>query len=340
MKKMCAKCGGATKTKMAKGGSMKTTVGSKSAESFIAGIPNGGPTGPNYQGIDTMKKGGTVKKYQDGGMTGFEKRQARKVGRAQTRAVVAGIEGEGTVAQKRDNRATRVATMAGTGRAKTPKSVSTSTSTTDNRNSGNTTNTTNSGSSSGAMGGSGGRSGSTSGVDNSKKSSTSVNQSQDNSRTNNVKNTSNTNVRQSQNNSKNTTVNQSQNNSRNSSKSTTNYTDRSNTTKIDQSRKNTQIGKGNTSTKKSNFKKGCAIKKMAKGGATSFGMLSVKAGVDKNPKPTAADRIAGAKKKAKFGASVPVQHSPAPGRVRSSSGVGTVAVGARKKMGGTIRKKK
>ena len=76
------------------------------------------------------------------------------------------------------------------------------------------------------------------------------------------------------------------------------------------------------------------------GGATSFGMLSVKAGVDKNPKPTAADRIVGAKKKAKFGASVPVQHSPAPGRVRSSSGVGTVPVGARKKMGGTIRKKK
>lgn len=33
---------------------------------------------------------------------------------------------------------------------------------------------------------------------------------------------------------------------------------------------------------------------MAKGGS-SFGMLSVKAGVDKNPKPTAADRIAGAK---------------------------------------------
>ena len=31
-----------------------------------------------------------------------------------------------------------------------------------------------------------------------------------------------------------------------------------------------------------------------KGGST-FGMLSVKAGVDKNPKPTAADRIAGAK---------------------------------------------
>jgi hypothetical protein len=45
-------------------------------------------------------------------------------------------------------------------------------------------------------------------------------------------------------------------------------------------------------------KKGIIVKKkMAKGGATSFGMLSVKAGIDKNPKPTAADRIAGVKKK-------------------------------------------
>ena len=40
--------------------------------------------------------------------------------------------------------------------------------------------------------------------------------------------------------------------------------------------------------------------KKAKGG-TSFGMLSVKAGIDKNPNPTAADRIAGAKKMAKGG---------------------------------------
>jgi hypothetical protein len=71
----------------------------------------------------------TKKKYEDGGMTGFEKRQAKKVGRAQTRAAVSEIEGEGTVAQKRDNRASRVSTMAGTSRAKTPKSVSTSTST-------------------------------------------------------------------------------------------------------------------------------------------------------------------------------------------------------------------
>jgi hypothetical protein len=42
--------------------------------------------------------------------------------------------------------------------------------------------------------------------------------------------------------------------------------------------------------------------KVKDGGA--FGMLSVKAGIDKNPNPTAADRIAGAKKKAKSGASI------------------------------------
>lgn len=46
---------------------------------------------------------------------------------------------------------------------------------------------------------------------------------------------------------------------------------------------------------------------MKKGGSTKFGMLSVKAGIDKNPRPTAADRIAGAKKgkqKMKMGGSV------------------------------------
>jgi hypothetical protein len=56
-------------------------------------------------------------------------------------------------------------------------------------------------------------------------------------------------------------------------------------------------------------------------------------------KATYADKIVGAKKKAKFGASVPVQHSPAPGRVRSSSGMGTVPVGTRKQKGGSIKRK-
>ena len=49
-------------------------------------------------------------------------------------------------------------------------------------------------------------------------------------------------------------------------------------------------------------KNGSMIKKAKDGGA--FGMLSVKAGIDKNPNPTAADRIAGAKKMAKKGASI------------------------------------
>ena len=44
------------------------------------------------------------------------------------------------------------------------------------------------------------------------------------------------------------------------------------------------------------------MKKAKSGG--SFGMLSVKAGIDKNPNPTAADRIAGAKKMAKSGTSM------------------------------------
>jgi hypothetical protein len=39
-------------------------------------------------------------------------------------------------------------------------------------------------------------------------------------------------------------------------------------------------------------------RQMKKGG-TTFGMLSVKAGIDNNPKPTAADRIAGATKRKK-----------------------------------------
>jgi hypothetical protein len=49
-------------------------------------------------------------------------------------------------------------------------------------------------------------------------------------------------------------------------------------------------------------KNGGKMKKAKDGGA--FGMLSVKAGIDKNPKPTAADRIAGAKKMAKSGTSM------------------------------------
>ena len=45
------------------------------------------------------------------------------------------------------------------------------------------------------------------------------------------------------------------------------------------------------------YKKGKDVeKKKAKGGGSDFGMLSVKAGIDKNPNATQADRIAGATK--------------------------------------------
>ena len=47
---------------------------------------------------------------------------------------------------------------------------------------------------------------------------------------------------------------------------------------------------------------GKPLPKMKKKAKNGFGMLSVKAGVDNNPNPTFADKIAGAKKKAKSGA--------------------------------------
>ena len=50
----CMKCGGA---KMKSGGA---TIGGSNASMGIFGVPNAGPTGPNKQGIDTMKKGGST----------------------------------------------------------------------------------------------------------------------------------------------------------------------------------------------------------------------------------------------------------------------------------------
>lgn len=63
-------------------------------------------------------------------------------------------------------------------------------------------------------------------------------------------------------------------------------------------------GKGTVSDeaiKKSSKKMGGEKEKMMykKGGKSEFGMLSVKAGYDNNPNPTAADRIVGAKKNKK-----------------------------------------
>jgi hypothetical protein len=74
-------------------------------------------------------------------------------------------------------------------------------------------------------------------------------------------------------------------------------------------------------------------------GTALTGMLGIgaKAIVDKVKAKKAAKK-AKETPKAKFGASVSVQHSPAPGRVRSSSGTGTVSVGMRKKKGGSVKK--
>jgi hypothetical protein len=77
------KSGGAIKKikKMAEGGSAtnklnnpkaptKPQRGGGNTKMGIYGVPNAGPTGPNIQGVNTMKKGGAVKmkKMQAGGM--------------------------------------------------------------------------------------------------------------------------------------------------------------------------------------------------------------------------------------------------------------------------------
>lgn len=72
--KKCMQCGGATK-KMAKGGQAlnkakgyaKPTVGGSNTKDGIYGVPNAGPTGPNATGTYDYKKGGSIKKYQNGG---------------------------------------------------------------------------------------------------------------------------------------------------------------------------------------------------------------------------------------------------------------------------------
>jgi hypothetical protein len=90
--------------------------------------------------------------------------------------------------------------------------------------------------------------------------------------------------------------------------------------------------------------------KKAKSGG-EFGMLSVKAGIDKNPKPTAADRIAGAKGLAKSGKKVAKKMMKSGGTVsmqlgsydrqigKNYTGKATKAVGLTKaKYGKTIMK--
>jgi hypothetical protein len=89
---------------------------------------------------------------------------------------------------------------------------------------------------------------------------------------------------------------------------------------------------------------------MKNGGSKEFGMLSVKAGVDKNPKPTAADRIAGAKGMAKSGKKVAKKMMKSGGTVsmqlgsydrqigKNYTGKNVVNKGAKAKMGKSVGK--
>ena len=66
---------------------------------------------------------------------------------------------------------------------------------------------------------------------------------------------------------------------------------------------------------------------MAKGGSTSFGMLSVKKGVDNNPAPTKADQIAGATMKKGGGVKHP-GFKAVQAKIAAKSGVSKKAAGA------------
>ena len=71
----------------------------------------------------TMSATKSLPKVQFGGsgvlgLPNFEERQQRKIARAKRKAAVAEIEGEGTVAAKRDSRANRISKVLGTGRSK------------------------------------------------------------------------------------------------------------------------------------------------------------------------------------------------------------------------------
>lgn len=106
--------------------------------------------------------------------------------------------------------------------------------------------------------------------------------------------------------------------------------------------------------KQKTFERKQKIMKRAKGGPTEFGMLSVKAGIDKNPNPTAADRIAGAKMKTKkasmgaligFGADKAMRQSQTARDMAGSLGLTGQAMSkfynkkyAGKKEGGEIKK--
>jgi hypothetical protein len=87
------KAGGSVK-KMSKGGYAPAQKGGDNVKMGIYGMSNAGTTGPNRTAGYEYKKGGTVKKYQDGGDMGFKKKplfytKSSKIG--------AGIIGSGLV---------------------------------------------------------------------------------------------------------------------------------------------------------------------------------------------------------------------------------------------------
>lgn len=103
--KKCMQCGGSTK-KMAKGGQAlnkakgfaKAQTGGSNVSNQIYGVPNAGPTGPNRQGIDTMKKGGATKtkkalpKAQDGlDLNWANARPDKKIGALEPTGAKAGV---------------------------------------------------------------------------------------------------------------------------------------------------------------------------------------------------------------------------------------------------------
>ena len=86
-------------------------------------------------------------------------------------------------------------------------------------------------------------------------------------------------------------------------------------------------------------------KRFAKGGESKFGMLSVKAGIDNNPNPTKADRIAGATmnkpKKAMMGLAVQVAKKAKDKGARGAEFLSPLAMlrRAAKKDGGMLEKR-
>jgi hypothetical protein len=118
--------------------------------------------------------------------------------------------------------------------------------------------------------------------------------------------------------------------------------------KIKKAASDTTTKKGMNFDKKS-FDSLSKLKTKAKSGG-AFGMLSVKAGVDKNPNPTAADRIAGAKGMAKKGAKVATKKYKSGGTVsmqlgsytrqigKNYTGKNVVNKGAKAKMGKSMGK--